>query len=128
VCLLCPEEVIRNDVLIKKLETLLTVMGTHDDKVRGVLQSAQRLCSEQHFVSDKSSDKAVEDRKVFVLGMFADKDGDAAKAFLEVAGAQDNPKFGITSDAGVKAEYGIEGDAVIVFKTSTTRGGTRPRT
>eukprot|EP00095_Tigriopus_kingsejongensis_P000631 maker-scaffold275_size226830-snap-gene-1.25 protein:Tk00631 transcript:maker-scaffold275_size226830-snap-gene-1.25-mRNA-1 annotation:"spectrin beta chain" len=44
--------------LIKKHEALLTTMEANDDKVNGVLQFAQRLCSEQHFASDKISKKA----------------------------------------------------------------------
>jgi len=33
-------------------------MEANDNKVNGVLQLAQRLCSEQHFASDKISEKA----------------------------------------------------------------------
>ena len=53
-----PTNLEQAESLIKKHEALLTTMEANDDKVNGVLQFAQRLCSEQHFASDKISKKA----------------------------------------------------------------------
>ncbi len=53
-----PSNLEQAESLIKKHEALLTTMEANDDKVNGVLQFAQRLCSEQHFASDKISRKA----------------------------------------------------------------------
>jgi spectrin beta len=53
-----PSNLEQAESLIKKHEALLTTMEANDDKVNGVLQFAQRLCSEQHFASDKISKKA----------------------------------------------------------------------
>ena len=49
-------------------------------------------------------------------GFFADQDSEAAKAFKEVASANDDMKFGITSDSAVNGEYTITGDAVVLLK------------
>ena len=53
-----PSNLEQAESLIKKHEALLTTMEANDDKVNGVLQFAQRLCSEQHFAADKISKKA----------------------------------------------------------------------
>lgn len=53
-----PTNLEQAESLIKKHEALLTTMEANDDKVNGVLQFAQRLCSEQHFAADKISKKA----------------------------------------------------------------------
>lgn len=60
--------------------------------------------------------KFAEDNEVVVIGFFADQDSDAAKAFKEVASANDDMKFGITSDSAVNGEYTISGDAVVLLK------------
>ncbi len=60
--------------------------------------------------------KFVDDNKIAILGVFADEESDAAKAYKEVAGNLDDYKFGISTDAGVKGEYKIEGDAIVLFK------------
>ncbi len=66
--------------------------------------------------SVEEAKKLVEDNEIAVIGFFADVDSDAAKAFLEVAGANDDLKFGITSDSGVNSEYDVSGDRVVLFK------------
>lgn len=53
-----PTNLEQAESLIKKHEALLTTMEANDDKVNGVLQFAQRLCSEDHFAADKISKKA----------------------------------------------------------------------
>ena len=53
-----PANLEQAESLIKKHEALLTTMEANDDKVNGVLQFAQRLCSEDHYASDKISKKA----------------------------------------------------------------------
>ena len=50
--------------------------------------------------------KFVEDNEVVVVGFFAEADSDAAKAFNEVAGANDDYKFGL-GNADVAAEYKV---------------------
>jgi len=60
--------------------------------------------------------KLVEDNKVAVVGFFDDVESEAAKAFLETASGLDDYKFGITSDSGVRGEYDVKGDAVVLFK------------
>lgn len=57
-----------------------------------------------------------ESADVVIIGGFKDKDGDAAKAFLDVAGGLDDFPFGITTDDAVKKEAGIKGDGVVLFK------------
>ena len=41
--------------------------------------------------------------------------GEAAKAFLEVAGGNDDLKFALGT-ADIAAEYKVEGDAIVLFK------------
>merc|ERR1712142_1095028 len=55
-------------------------------------------------------------KSVGIIGFFKDETTDAAKAFLAVAGAMDDFEFGITGDDTVFAEYGIEGEAVLLLK------------
>ena len=59
--------------------------------------------------------KFVEDNEIAVVGFFADAESDAAKAFKEVAGSNDDLKFGL-GNSEVAAEYKVEGDAVVLFK------------
>jgi protein disulfide-isomerase A1 len=59
--------------------------------------------------------KFVEDNEIAVLGFFADAEGEAAKAFLEVAGGNDDLKFALGT-ADIAAEYKVEGDAIVLFK------------
>merc|ERR1711936_1254181 len=59
--------------------------------------------------------KFVEDNEIAVLGFFADAEGEAAKAFLEVAGGNDDLKFAFGT-ADIAAEYKVEGDAIVLFK------------
>merc|ERR1712038_753564 len=59
----------------------------------------------------------VEDNAIAVVGFFADLEGDAAKAFKEVAGANDDYKFGlVTAGSDVATEYKIDGDSIVLFK------------
>jgi len=59
--------------------------------------------------------KFVEDNEIAVVGFFAEAEGEAAKAFLEVAGGMDDIKFAI-GNADIAAEYKVEGDGVVLFK------------
>merc|ERR1711915_990607 len=66
------------------------------------------------FVEDA---KAYADGKsVAIIGFFKDETTDAAKAFLAAAGMMDDFEFGITGDDAVFAEYGVEGEAVLLLK------------
>lgn len=59
--------------------------------------------------------KFVEDNEIAVLGFFAEAEGEAAKAFLEVAGSNDDLKFAL-GNPDIAAEHKVEGDAVVLFK------------
>merc|ERR1711962_1626703 len=59
--------------------------------------------------------KFVEDNELAVIGFFAEAEGAAAKAFLEVAGAMDDLKFAI-GNADIAAEHKVSGDAIVLFK------------
>merc|ERR1712004_778583 len=59
--------------------------------------------------------KFVEDNELAVIGFFAEAEGEAAKAFLEVAGAMDDLKFAI-GNADIAAEHKVSGDAIVLFK------------
>jgi len=58
----------------------------------------------------------VEGKSVAIIGFFDDETTDAAKAFLSVAGSLDDFQFGISSAADVRAEYKVEGEAVVLIK------------
>ena len=60
--------------------------------------------------------KFIEDNKVAVIGFFKDQDSAEAKNFLEVAGAMDDVKFGLTSDADAFSANKVEKDGVVLFK------------
>jgi len=61
--------------------------------------------------------KAFADEKdVVVVGFFKDVESAAAKVFLSVAAEMDDYPFGITSDDAVFAEYGAEGEQVVLLK------------
>jgi len=53
---------------------------------------------------------------VVVLGLFKDLESDACKQFLAAAQEIDDYRFGVSSDADVISEYGVDGDAVLVLK------------
>ena len=55
-----PANLEQAETLMKKHEALLTTMDANDDKVNGVLQSAQILGGEEHFAADKIAKKAEE--------------------------------------------------------------------
>jgi protein disulfide-isomerase A1 len=54
---------------------------------------------------------------VFVIGAFADANSDAAKLFLDAAATLEATTFAITSDASVRSNLGVTGDAILVIKT-----------
>merc|ERR1712102_231987 len=59
--------------------------------------------------------KFIEDNEIAVLGFFAEAEGEAAKAFLEVAGGMDDMKFAI-GNADIAADNKVSGDAIVLFK------------
>ena len=59
----------------------------------------------------------IEDNEIAVVGFFADLDSDAAKAFKEVAGSNDDYKFGIaTTGSEVATENKVEAESIVLFK------------
>ena len=56
--------------------------------------------------SVEAAKKFVEDNEVAIVGFFAEADSEAAKAFNEVAGANDDYKFGL-GNADVASEYSV---------------------
>jgi protein disulfide-isomerase A1 len=52
-----------------------------------------------------------------VVGYFADADSASAKAFLALAGSDDNLEYGISSADAVKDHLSLSGDAVVVLKS-----------
>merc|ERR1712158_112408 len=67
------------------------------------------------FADVEAAKKFVEDNEIAVVGFFAEAEGAAAKAFLEVAGGMDDLKFAL-GNADIAAEHKVEGDAVVLFK------------
>jgi len=57
-----------------------------------------------------------EGKSVAIIGFFKDETTDAAKGFLAAAGMMDDFEFGITGDDAVFAEYGVEGETVLLLK------------
>merc|ERR1712123_74480 len=55
-------------------------------------------------------------KPVAIIGFFKDETTDAAKAFLGAAGSMDDFEFAITGDDAVAAEYGLEGEAILLLK------------
>jgi len=66
--------------------------------------------------SEEEAKKFIEDNKVAVIGFFKDQESDEAKNFLEVAGAMDDVKFGLVTDAAVFTANKVEKDGVVLFK------------
>merc|ERR1712209_281509 len=61
--------------------------------------------------------KFVEDNEIAVVGFFADLEGEAAKAYKDVAANNDDYKFGIaTAGSDVATENKVDGDAIVLFK------------
>merc|ERR1712020_101009 len=59
----------------------------------------------------------IEDNDIAIVGFFADLESDAAKAFKEVAGSNDDYKFGIAAaGSDIATENKVEGDAIVLFK------------
>ena len=57
-----------------------------------------------------------EGKSVSIIGFFKDETTDAAKGYLAAAGMMDDYGFAITGDDAVFAEYGVEGEAVLLLK------------
>jgi len=57
-----------------------------------------------------------EGKSVSIIGFFKDQTTDAAKGYLAAAGMMDDYGFAITGDDAVFAEYGVEGEAVLLLK------------
>merc|ERR1712179_627201 len=57
-----------------------------------------------------------EGKSVSIIGFFKDQTTDGAKGYLAAAGMMDDFEFGITGDDAVFAEYGVEGEAVLLLK------------
>ena len=53
---------------------------------------------------------------VYIFCLLQNQESDAAKAFIEVAGSNDEIPFAITSADDVIADSKVNGDAVVVFK------------
>jgi len=61
--------------------------------------------------------KFIEDNEIAVVGFFADMESEAAKAFMEVAGANDDHKFALAAaGSDIATENKVEGDAIVLFK------------
>lgn len=58
-----------------------------------------------------------ENNEVFAFGVFSSLDSEAAKQFVSAAEKDESHIYAYTSDAAVQSALGVEGDAVIVFKT-----------
>ncbi|XP_042204446.1 protein disulfide-isomerase-like isoform X1 [Homarus americanus] len=58
----------------------------------------------------------IEEKPVVVIGFFKDQESAEAKEFLAAASSTDDFPFGITSEAAVFSEYGLEADGIILFK------------
>jgi len=57
-----------------------------------------------------------EGKSVAIIGFFKDETTDAAKGYLAAAGMMDDFEFAITGDDAVFAEYGVEGETVLLLK------------
>jgi len=55
-------------------------------------------------------------KPVAIIGFFKDETTDAAKAFLSAAGSMDDFEFAIAGDDAIAAEYGVEGEAILLLK------------
>eukprot|EP01039_Chlorochromonas_danica_P002954 gene2954-3222_t len=58
-----------------------------------------------------------ENNEVFAFGVFSSLDSEAAARFVSAAEKDESHIYAYTSDAAVRSAVGVEGDAVIVFKT-----------
>jgi len=84
-----------------------TIVSWVEKKTGPPAKTLASLDEAKDFVAGKS---------VAILGFFDDETTDAAKAFLAAAGALDDFQFGISSAADVRAEYKVEGEAVVLIK------------
>lgn len=58
-----------------------------------------------------------EKHEAFALGVFADLDSEAAKAFLSLADGDELHSYAITSSEAVKSKLGVTADTVVVLKS-----------
>jgi len=58
----------------------------------------------------------IEGKNVAVIGFFKDQSTEGAKAFLGAASANDDQPFAITEADEVFAEYGVEGEGIVLVK------------
>merc|ERR1712141_444464 len=63
----------------------------------------------------EAAKKFVEDNEIAVVGFFAEAEGAAAKAFLEVAGGMDDVKFAL-GNADIATENKVDTESVVLFK------------
>jgi len=68
------------------------------------------------FTDVDAANKFIEDNKVAVIGFFKNVESDEAKAFLEVAAALDDFKFGIVSDEAVIKALEASDASIVLFK------------
>jgi len=88
---------------------------TSDEIVQWVKKRTGPLATSVASVEDLNNMKEAND--VFAIGLFSDESSAGAKAFLGAAGNFDHISFGISTDASVKKELGVEKDTVVVVKT-----------
>jgi len=84
-----------------------TIVSWLEKKTGPPAKTLASLDEAKEFVAGKS---------VAIIGFFDDETTDAAKAFLAAAGSLDDFQFGISSAADVRAEYKVEGEAVVLIK------------
>jgi len=84
-----------------------TIVSWVEKKTGPPAKTLASLDEAKDFVAGKS---------VAIIGFFDDETTDAAKAFLAVAGSLDDFQFAISSAADVRAEYKVEGEAVVLIK------------
>lgn len=87
---------------------------SQDDIVNWLKKKTGPPAEDLKTVADLNKFKA--DPEVAVIGVFADTDGAAAAAYLQVAKTFDGVPFAISSNADVIKELGVSGDAVVLFK------------
>ncbi|KAJ8687889.1 hypothetical protein QAD02_023684 [Eretmocerus hayati] len=85
-----------------------------DDIVSWVLKKTGPPAKELNTVEEAKA--FIEENNVAIVGFFKDAESDKAKVFLEVGSAVDDQVFGISKNADVFAEYGVEDGKVVLFK------------
>jgi len=84
-----------------------TIVSWVEKKTGPPAKSLASLDEAKEFLAGKS---------VAIVGFFDDETTDGAKAFLAVADTMDDVPFAITAAADVRAEYKVEGEAVVLIK------------